>query len=174
MADPKENSVLGIDPGTASMGFSIMSKKGNKMTLQAYGCISTTPKNTLPERLKKIHKELRKIVKKYKPKVMAIENIYFSKNVKTAISVAQARGVALLSAAQANIETFDYNPQQVKQAVTGYGRADKKQVQEMVKRLLCLKKIPKPDDAADAIAIAICHFQTVRPLKIKPPRIASS
>ncbi|MFC1517121.1 crossover junction endodeoxyribonuclease RuvC [Candidatus Margulisiibacteriota bacterium] len=167
MQKNSEQIVIGIDPGTANMGYSLLLKKGNKLSLLKYGCITTSAKTALPKRLAKINSELKKILKKYKPEVMAIENLFFSKNVKTAISVAQARGVALLSAAQADIETFSYNPQQVKQAVTGYGRADKKQVQEMTKRLLNLSKIPKPDDAADAIAIAYCHLQSARNYNIK-------
>jgi len=163
----KTEIIIGIDPGTASMGYSIMFKEGHKFGLVKYGCISTSPGLPPGVRLAKISAELKKIIKKFRPDIMAVESLFFSKNVKTALAVAQARGIALLSAAQAELETFEYNPQQVKQAVTGYGRADKKQVQEMLKRLLKLDKIPKPDDAADAIAVAICHLQTVRPLKIK-------
>jgi crossover junction endodeoxyribonuclease RuvC len=156
--------VLGIDPGTASMGISLVKKIGHSLKLVAYDCIHTSAKLPAPERLAILYRAINAAIKKFKPRALAVEKIFFSKNVKTAISVAQARGIVLLSAAQAKIETFEYNPQQVKQAVTGWGSADKKQVQEMVRRILGLKEIPKPDDAADAIAVAICHLNTNRRL----------
>ncbi len=155
-----ETLVLGIDPGTAAMGFSFVGKSGYSLSLLDYGCITTTPKQTLPERLLVIYKTLKKIVKKHKPAVLAIEKLFFSKNVRTAMSVAQARGIALLVAAENSLEVFEYNPQQIKLSVTGWGGADKRQVQEMVKRILGLKVCPTPDDTADAIAVAICHLNT--------------
>ncbi len=167
MSQPSTELVLGIDPGTASMGVSLVTKKGHKLELVSYDCLRTTNKNTPAERLHLLHSALNAFMKKHRPKTLAIEKLFFSKNVTTGISVAQARGIALLAAAQADIEVFEYNPQQVKLAVTGYGAAGKRQVQEMVKRILGLTEIPKPDDAADAIAIAICHLNTNRRLSGK-------
>jgi crossover junction endodeoxyribonuclease RuvC len=156
----QKNIIIGIDPGTAITGYSLLEKVGSKISLLKYGCIKTSSKLEMPTRLKKIDEELAQIIKEYRPTVMSIEKLFFSQNVTTAMAVAQARGVALLSSAKANIKAFEYTPQQVKLAVCGYGKADKKQVQEMTKRILKLAEIPRPDDAADAIAIAICHLNT--------------
>lgn len=125
-----------------------------------YGVISTPSNHDFEKRLGDIYKELKKIIKKYKPDIIGIEDLFFFKNVKTAIKVAQARGVVLLTANLASISVAEFTPLQVKQAVTGYGRADKNQIQQMVKNILKLKEIPKPDDAADALAVAICCAQT--------------
>lgn len=148
--------ILGIDPGTASTGYGIIKSNRGAIELVEYGCI-TTPKKDSPEaRLLEIYRDLTKLIKKHRPKIIAVESIFFFKNLKTAISVAQARGVVLLCAAQNKIRLLEFTPLQIKMSLTNYGRADKKQVQFMVRRLLNLKAIPKPDDAADALAVAIC------------------
>jgi len=149
--------ILGIDPGIAITGFGIISYEGNKLKPIHYGCIRTAANLPLSFRLKKIFNEIEILIKDYNPQETAIEEIYFNSNAKTAFAVGQARGVALLAMAKSNLNASGYTPLQVKQAVVGYGRADKLQVQNMVKALLCLTKIPKPDDVADALAIAICH-----------------
>ena len=155
--------ILGIDPGTARVGYgavskiqNLKSKTQNRLKCLDYGLIETDPSLTPAERLKRLNDELNKLIKKHQPETLAIENIYFFKNLKTALPVSQAKGVILLSAAKHKIPVAEYTPLQVKQALTTYGRADKSQVQKMVKILLNLKEIPKPDDAADALAVAIC------------------
>jgi len=148
--------ILGIDPGTATTGFGVLEKDGSKLEVIDYGCILTGAKLPMPERLNLIAKDLKKIIKKYKPQTMAVEDLFFFKNAKTAITVGQARGVILFVGQEQGLEVVEYTPLQVKQAVVGYGRAEKKQVQYMVKAILSLKSVPKPDDAADALAIAIC------------------
>jgi len=154
--------IFGIDPGTAITGFGVLNKQGkNKLEIIDYGCIKTSNDFSTAERLKILEKELSLIIKKHKPEVVAIEDIFFFKNLKTAIKVSQARGVILLTAAKTKCKIYEYTPLQVKQAVTCYGRADKKQVQEMVKTILNLKQIPKPDDAADALATAICCAHSI-------------
>lgn len=153
--------IIGIDPGTAITGYGVIESSGNKIKLIDYGCIITDKKSSAAERLKILDKELSKIIKKYKPQKIAVEDIFFFKNLKTAIKVSQARGVVLATAARSKVPLIEeYTPLQIKQAVSGYGRADKKQVQKMVKILLNLKTIPKSDDAADGLAAAICcaHF----------------
>lgn len=154
--------ILGIDPGTAIIGFGVLKKIRNQLKMINYGCIKTSPDLSTAERLNKLHKELNLLIKKYKPDIVAVEDIFFFKNLKTVIKVSQARGVILLTAAKLKIEIAEYTPLQVKQAVACYGRADKKQVQKMVKTLLNLKEIPKPDDAADALATAICCANSIR------------
>jgi len=153
--------ILGIDPGTATTGYGVI-EKDNNLKMIDYGCIITTTDYSTAERLNIIDKELSKIIKKYKPDKIAVEDIFFFKNVKTVIKVSQARGVILARAAKTKIEVIEYTPLQIKQAVTSYGRADKNQVQQMVKLLLNLKQIPKPDDAADALATAICCANSIR------------
>ena len=148
--------IMGIDPGTATTGYGLIKKLPDKLTIIDYGCIKTETKLSTAERLKKIDRQLTKLIRKHKPKRIAVEDIFFFKNLKTAIKVSQARGVILAGAAQPKVSVVEYTPLQIKQAVTGYGRADKKQVQKMVKVLLNLKEIPQPDDAADALATAIC------------------
>ncbi len=148
--------ITGIDPGTARIGYGVVKKSSNKLEMIEYGCIKTDPKFSTAQRLNKLDKELAKIIKKHKPDKAAVEDIFFFKNLKTAIKVSQARGVILARIAKMKIPVSEYTPLQVKQAVTSYGRAEKKQVQQMVKLLLNLKEIPKPDDAADALAVAIC------------------
>jgi crossover junction endodeoxyribonuclease RuvC len=147
--------ILGIDPGTATTGFGII-EKGKKLKCLAYGLIQTSSSLPAAERLKILNNKLNKLIKKYKPGALAVENIYFFKNLKTAMPVSQAKGVILLTAAKKNIPVYEFTPLQAKMTVVGYGRAEKKQVQEMVKILLNLEKTPRPDDAADALAIAIC------------------
>lgn len=149
--------ILGVDPGTATMGYGVLEKAGNRYRALAYGVLET-PKTLPPhERLLTLYRGLQELIEKYQPDALATEQLLFSANRRTAIQVARAAGVALLTAAEAGIEWREYTPLQVKQAVTGYGGADKKQVQTMVQRLLNLEAPPKPDDAADALAIAICH-----------------
>lgn len=152
--------ILGIDPGTAIIGYGLI-KKNEELELIKYGCIETAKSMPSAERLKKIYNQLNKLIKKYKPDIVAVEDIFFFKNLKTVISVSQARGVILLTAINSNIPISEFTPLQIKQAITGYGRAEKIQVQKMVKILLNLKKIPKPDDAADALATAICCANTI-------------
>ena len=148
--------ILGIDPGTAIIGFGLIEKNKSNLRLIKYGCIKTSANLSTAERLNVLHKELSSLLKKYKPDIVAVEDIFFFKNLKTAIKVSQARGVILLTIAKARIPVAEFTPLQVKQAVACYGRAEKIQVQKMVKTLLNLKEIPKPDDAADALAVAIC------------------
>ena len=149
--------ILGIDPGLATMGFGVIDFTDNKIKLIDYGTILTKAGVPLPRRLNDIFDCMEVLIEKHTPAAIAFEELFFNKNVKTALTVAHARGVAVVSAARSGKELFEYTPLQVKQAITGYGRADKKQMQIMVKMLLSLKEIPKPDDAADALAVAICH-----------------
>lgn len=149
--------ILGIDPGYAITGYALIDYTDNKFKVLDYGMIKTKAKSYFPNRLLVIKQSLEQLIEHYQPEVMAIEELFFSRNTTTAIGTAQARGVAVVTAASAGIPVFEYTPKQVKLAVTGYGLAEKAQVQEMVKILLKLKTIPKPDDVADAIAIAICH-----------------
>jgi len=155
--------ILGIDPGTATTGFGLIKKDKSKLKLLKYGCIKTSANLNTAERLGKIHKELTLLIKKEKPDIVAVEDIFFFKNLKTVIKVSQARGVILLTAAKMKIPISEYTPLQIKLAITSYGRAEKIQVQKMVKALLNLKEIPRPDDAADALATAICCAHTLRP-----------
>jgi len=148
--------ILGIDPGLATTGYGVVIKEKNNFLVVNYGTIDTLPKLKFAQRLEHIHQELSGIIKKYKPDIFGIEELFFAKNVKTALSVGQARGVMMLTAMQSKLDIYEYTPLQVKQALTGYGRADKNQIQQMVKIVLNLKQIPKPDDAADALAIAVC------------------
>lgn len=154
--------ILGIDPGTATTGYGLVEKDGQKFKMLDYGCVLTPAKTPLPDRIEQIFDELSEIIKEKKPDQIAVEELFFAKNTKTAISVAQARGGMLLAAKKAKVPVFEYTPLQVKMALTGYGRADKRQMQDMVRTLLSLSEIPKPDDAADALAIAMCHGQTNR------------
>mgnify|MGYP001060661806 CR=1 FL=1 len=154
--------ILGIDPGLAIVGYGVVECEGNKYKVLDYGCIITDPNSLFPERLKIIYDELLSIIHRYNPVDMAIEELFFNKNVKTAIKVGQARGVEILAGVNEGLGIYEYTPLQIKQSVAGYGRADKRQVQDMVKLLLNLKEIPKPDDAADALAIAICHSSCLK------------
>ncbi len=152
--------IIGIDPGTAITGYSVIEKEGNRLTVITYGCIYTESNTILSERLHKIFLELTEIITQYQPTHMAVEELFFNTNAKTALSVGHARGVILLAGELHSLIVAGYTPLQVKQAIAGYGRAEKSQVQKMVKTILCLDKIPKPDDAADALAVAICHSQS--------------
>lgn len=149
--------IVGIDPGIAILGYGVLEFMNNKFRVIDYNAVCTTPKNTMPERIEIIFNSLNDIFDKYKPDAVAFEELFFNQNAKTAIVVGQARGAAVLSAQLKKINIYEYTPLQVKQAVTGYGRADKKQIQQMVRMLLNLREVPKPDDVADALAIALCH-----------------
>lgn len=152
--------ILGVDPGFATTGFAFIKEKNKELEVLDYGVIETSSKEQFPDRLKYIYLALSKLIKKYKPDAICVEQLYFAKNVKTALNVGQARGVILLTAILNKLPLFEFTPLQVKQAVCGYGQADKCQVQNMVKILLKLKTIPKPDDAADALAIALTYLQS--------------
>jgi len=151
--------VLGIDPGTAITGYGLV-EEGDELELIACGVITTPAGVPLPERLLTIHRQLSEVIRRYQPEAVAIEELFFSKNVRTAMSVGHARGVILLAAAQAGLPIYEYKPSEVKQAVVGYGAATKEQMQEMVRLLLDLEEVPTPDDAADAVAIAVCHLHS--------------
>jgi crossover junction endodeoxyribonuclease RuvC len=154
---------LGIDPGTATTGYGLvrLTPDGSLVAVK-YGVILTPKDASAPARLEMLYNQLRDILHEYKPDTAAVEKLFFSRNVTTAIAVGQARGVVMLALQQSGIEPLEYTPNEVKQAVAGYGSADKRQVQEMVRALLQLESIPKPDDAADALAIAITHLNTKR------------
>jgi len=147
--------ILGIDPGLATTGWGVIKKEQNQLSLIAFGVIETAAKKIFSERLKEINQKLKKILTHYRPDAVAVEELFFCKNVKTALLVGQARGVVLLTIIERKLPLYEFTPLEVKQAVTSYGRADKNQVQQMVRILLGLKNIPRPDDAADALAIAI-------------------
>ena len=149
--------ILGIDPGYAIVGYGILEYSNNHFTVMHYGAVTTPAGMPFNRRLQIIYDELDVIISKYKPDVMAIEKLFYNTNAKTVIDVAQARGVIVLAAQKHGLEIAEYTPLQVKQSVVGYGRAEKKQVQEMTKHILGLEKVPKPDDTADALAMAICH-----------------
>ena len=168
--------ILGIDPGTATTGYGVIKKKikrkglikggqksktRNKLEHIAHGTIKTDPTLSDAQRLKLLYNQLTVIIGKYKPKIIAVEKLYFFKNLKTVIPVSQAKGVILLAAEKKKMKIFEFTPLQVKMITTGYGRADKKEVQRMMKTLLCLEKIPKPDDAADALAVAVSCAKTL-------------
>ena len=154
--------VLGIDPGTAITGYGLIREEDTQAVAIAYGAITTPSDQPLPARLLTLHRELGQIIDQYKPDHAAVEQLFFNKNVRTALAVGHARGATLLALAQAGVSIFEYTPLEVKQAVTGNGRAEKAQVQQMVTLLLGLDKIPKPDDVADALAIALCHLHSAR------------
>ncbi len=154
--------IIGIDPGTGILGFGVIEVVKGKPHLVDGGVIRTPVKEDDAVRLATIYEELTEIIAETRPTEMAVEKLFFAQNVTTAITVAQARGVVLLTGMQAGLKIAEYTPLQIKQALTGYGRAEKKQIQEMVRVILQLKEAPKPDDCADAIATAICHSMTVR------------
>ena len=149
--------IIGIDPGYAIVGYGIIDYNANRFTVVDYGAVTTKAHTPFEQRLSDIHKGLTQLIETFKPDAMSIEKLFFNTNTTTAIDVAQARGVIVLSAAQAGLKIAQYTPLQVKQSVVGYGRAEKKQVQEMTRLMLGLKTVPKPDDTADALALAICH-----------------
>ena len=152
--------VLGIDPGFALVGFGVVDQVNGRFEVVDYGVISTDKDQCFSDRLSIIYNGMCDLIKTYKPDAIAIEELFFFKNQKTVIPVAEARGVIVLAGIQNKMEMFEYTPLQIKQALTGNGRAEKKQIQYMVKSILGLEKIPKPDDAADAVAVAITHMQT--------------
>lgn len=159
--------VLGIDPGTATTGFGLVREKPDGTLVAVdYGVITTPPGMPLPDRLLMLYQQIRELMLLHHPDMGAVEKLYFQRNVTTAFAVGQARGVIMLAMAQEGIPVGEYAPLEVKQAVVGYGMADKKQVQEMVKAILLLEKIPRPDDAADALAIAITHLHSARYLNL--------
>lgn len=148
--------VLGIDPGTAATGYGIVERTGSKLRVIDYGCLETLSTQTLPVRLLEIHRAVTELIVTHKPAQIGVERLFFNRNVQTAFAVGQARGVVLLAAAEHGLPVFEYGPHEVKLAVTGYGRADKMQVQRMVQMVLGMAILPRPDDAADALAVAIC------------------
>jgi crossover junction endodeoxyribonuclease RuvC len=157
----RELVIAGFDPGTARLGFGVIQGDDNPVPLD-YGVIETAADVNMPERLKQLHEGVTAILRDYRPAVCAIEQLFFSRNVTTALSVGQARGIVMLAAAQAAVPVVEYTPAEVKQSVSGYGKADKNQMQEMVRIILGLHEAPWPDDAADALAVAICHMQMAR------------
>ncbi len=154
--------VLGIDPGTAITGYAVVDETGGRLSLVAIGVVDTPAKMSLPARLQQIYAGLRAVINEHAPETAAVEELFFSRNTRTAMSVGEARGVVLLALADAGLPIVEYTPMQIKQAVTGYGSADKRQVQEMVRLLLALPDIPRPDDAADAAAVAICCLHRLK------------
>lgn len=162
--------ILGIDPGTASTGYGVIKKLNSSEKSRAfrcleYGVIRTLPSHKAPDRLKKLNNDLSKLIKKHQPEILIIEHLYFFKNLKTVIPVSQASGVVLLTAAKNNLPVFGITPPQVKLAITGFGRAEKKDVQEKIREMLKMKEIPRPDDAADALAIALAFYLKKEDLK---------
>ena len=154
--------VLGIDPGLATLGWGVIEAERGRQRLVDYSCILTTPQQSFPDRLKQIGEDMRRLLLTYKPDEIAFEELFFAKNVTTALTVGAARGVAIAACAAYTDQLYEYTPMQVKQAIVGWGKADKKQMQQMVKMLLHMEEIAKPDDAADAIACAITHCQAGR------------
>jgi len=156
--------ILGIDPGVATIGFGVLRAERGKNTLLQYGVITTPAGIPLSQRLVQIDQDMEQLIRQFKPDEMAVEELFFSKNITTGIAVAHGRGVILLAAEKLGVPVFEYTPMQVKQAVVGYGAAQKRQVMLMTQRLLGMKEVPKPDDAADALAIAICHSRSATSL----------
>ena len=154
--------VLGLDPGTATTGFGVVEGDGDTLRLVEYGAIITSANLAMPERLRLIYLKLTDVLTRLQLEAVSVEKLFFNKNVTTALSVGQGRGVALLAAANANLPVFEYTPLEVKQAIVGYGRATKDQIQQMVRLMLQLDHTPHPDDAADALAVAICHIQSAK------------
>jgi crossover junction endodeoxyribonuclease RuvC len=149
--------IIGIDPGYGRTGYGVVETIGNRLKAVEYGCIETKPNTPMPDRLMDIYLALKEIIARTQPQAMVLEQLFFAKSVTTALDVAQARGVAMLAGREFNLRFGEYTPMQVKQSLAGYGKADKKQMQEMVRMFLGLDRIPKPDDAADALAVAIAH-----------------
>ncbi len=159
----RELVVLGIDPGTASTGYGVVWQRASGVfELLACGVIRTYPEQPMPYRLREIFEDVQGLITEFAPDEVAVEKLFFGRNVTTALTVGQARGAALLAAALHDLPVAEYTPAEVKQALTGYGNADKLQMQLMVRQILALKEIPRPDDAADGVAIALCHLQTAR------------
>jgi len=154
--------VLGIDPGTATTGFGLVSREGSRLTALHHGVIRTPAGLDMATRLVQIHQGIKELIEEYRPEAVAVEELFFNRNAKTFVSVSQARGAVLLTVAQCGVRVFEYTPLQVKQAVVGYGQAEKEQVQRMVKAILKMERVVRPDDAADALAVAICHIHSFR------------
>jgi crossover junction endodeoxyribonuclease RuvC len=154
--------ILGLDPGTATTGYGIVDAVAGELTAVTYGTITTPAKSPMPARLQKIEKELKELLEVYQPDAAGIEEVFFGRNVTTAITVGQARGVLILTLANAGIPIGEYSPPKIKESVTGYGKADKNQVQMMIRNLLDLEETPRPDDAADGLAVAITHYHYQR------------
>ena len=154
--------ILGIDPGLAIVGYGVVDKIGSAYKTIEYNAITTMAHTPIENRIKIIYDEISLLLNKFKPDALSIEELFFNNNSKTAIAVGQARGVVLLAAVEHNVPIYEYTPLQVKQALTGYGRASKTQIQQMMKNILALSEIPKPDDVADALAIAVCHGNSMR------------
>lgn len=152
--------ILGIDPGIATVGFSILNYQSNRFLLERCGVITTPAHTSLASRLNRIYDDIGELIRLFSPDAVSVEELFFDKNITTGIAVAHGRGAILLACERAGIPIFEYTPMQVKQAVTGYGKAEKRQVMDMVKRICGLKDVPKPDDAADAVALAICHARS--------------
>ena len=152
--------ILGIDPGYAILGYGILDMKGNHFSVVTYGSLITDAAMDMPSRLCVLHDGISRIIDEYQPEEASIEELFFNNNAKTAILVGEARGVAVLACAKKGLKINEYTPLQIKQAITGYGRAEKRQVMEMTKTMLHLQRMPRPDDAADALALAICHAHT--------------
>ena len=169
--------VVGIDPGSNITGYGIVEKNGSDLKTLKWGAIRTKRNQSFPEKLKKIYDDLCEIIKAYEPTEAVIENIFFAENARSALKLGQVRGATILAAINSGLKTAEYTPLEVKQSITGYGRADKQQVQSMVTKLLCLKEIPKPLDASDALAVAICHLHSAafkQKCSISPKRIQRS
>ncbi|HZK01763.1 MAG TPA: crossover junction endodeoxyribonuclease RuvC [Anaerovoracaceae bacterium] len=157
--------IMGIDPGYAILGYGIVEMSGNRFRACGYGAVTTDKDMAMPDRLKHIYCRLMEIIDEFQPEAVAIEELFFNKNAKTAITVGQARGVAILACANSGLDIYEYTPLQIKQGLLGYGRADKEQVQFMVKAILNLTEIPRKDDTADALAAAICHGHSANYLR---------
>ena len=153
---------LGIDPGTATTGFGLVRQQNDKLSYVSCGCVITTPKETSQGRLAKIYHDIKELIAIHRPDCVAVERLFFGENTKTAMAVSQARGIVLLAAAEGKVRVAEYTPLEVKIALTGYGKAEKRQIQQMVRVMLKLNDIPKPDDAADALAVAICHLHSYK------------
>ena len=158
--------ILGIDPGTARLGYGLVVKDGSRIRHVEHGCLETPKTMPQDERLHELHQRLDEILGRYQPAIVGVEKLFFAKNAKTAMSVSEARGIVLLAARQHGAPLSEFTPMQIKMAVTGYGSADKRQVQAMICRLLTLREIPQPDDAADALAVAYCTAASWRPQNI--------
>lgn len=161
--------VLGLDPGLATTGYGLVRGEGRRLTAVTYGVLKTPADLPVAERLALLHQALLDLLAEHRPQAAAVEELFFSANARTAIVVGEARGVILLTLAQANVPIAEYTPLQVKQAITGYGQAEKAQMQQMVRLLLNLEHLPQPDDAADALAVAICHHHTTQTLSLIRP-----
>ncbi len=156
--------ILGIDPGIATVGFGVVEAERNRFRLLQCGVITTPAHTSLSSRLDQLYQDMKQLLEAYRPDAVSVEELFFNTNITTGIAVAHGRGVILLACQQAGVKIFEYTPLQVKQSVVGYGRAEKKQVMDMVRRLCALKAAPKPDDAADAVALALCHARSATSL----------